>query len=138
MTQQGRQALLKSPGRAAVTGGDAELLLLNELGVRVPLSQMSFWIKGLPGNIARPQYDQGGRLLQLDYTDQDGTPWVADFKTYQRVGDLDLPARIDIAGRDYKIRLLIRNWLVVPVAQPQKAPATEPPSTPGRLQIPNA
>lgn len=135
VTQQGSQALLNAPGRAAVTGGNAELLLLNELGVRVPLTQMSSWIKGLPGSQAQPEYDDGGRLLRLAYTDEDGTPWVANFKTYQRVDDLDLPARVDISGRDYKIRLLIKQWKLV---QPAKQPAAIPQPSTGRLQIPNA
>ena len=132
VTQKGPQALLKSPGRAAVTGNNAELLLLNELGVRVPLLQMSSWIKGLPGSQARPEYDDGGRLSSLAYTDEDGTPWVANFKTYQRVNDMDLPARIDISGRDYNIRLLIKRWQVV-------QSTTQPPSqqSPARLQIPS-
>lgn len=135
VTQQGPQALLKAPGRAAVAGGNAEVLLLNELGVRVPLAQMSSWIKGLPGSQARPEYDDSGRLSRLAYTDADGTPWVANFKTYQRVNELDLPASIEITGRDYKIKLLIKQWQLVQAA---KQPVTPQQQSSGRLQIPNA
>ena len=133
VTQQGAQAMLEARGRKGVMGVNAEKLLLNELGVRVPLSQMAFWIKGLPGTRAKPGYDTAGRLQQLAYVDADGTQWVADFKRYQRVDDLELPALIDIKGQDYSIRLLIKSWKTVPVP-----PQSPPQQTPGRLQIPTA
>lgn len=133
ITQQGRQAMLEARGRPGVMGSNAEQLLLKELGVRVPLSQMAYWIKGLPGSQGKPGYDDAGRLQQLSYIDADGTQWVADFKRYQRVKELELPALIDIKGQEYSIRLLIKNWKTIP------APTTNPPQqTPGRLQIPTA
>lgn len=133
VTQQGSKAMLEARGRKGVMGANAEQLLLNELGVRVPLSQMAFWIKGLPGTQGKPGYDDAGRLQQLAYVDADGTQWVADFKRYTRVDDLELPALIDIKGQDYSIRLLIKNWKTIP------SPSLTPPKqTTGRLQIPTA
>lgn len=133
VTQQGAKAMLEARGRKGVMGVNAEQLLLNELGVRVPLSQMAFWIKGLPGTQAEPGYDEAGRLQQLAYVDADGTQWVADFRRYKRVDDLELPALIDIKGQDYSIRLLIKNWKTI-----SAPPQTPPQQTPGRLQIPTA
>ncbi len=140
VTQQGAQAMLEARGRPGVMGNNAEQLLLNELGVRVPLAQMAFWIKGLPGSLGQPGYDDAGRLQKLAYIDADGTEWVADFKRYKRVGELELPALIDIKGQDYSIRLLIKDWKTValPTEPPSNpaAPQTPQQQTPGRLQIP--
>lgn len=144
VSQQGALATLQAPGRAMTSGSNAEQLMLRELGVRVPLSQMRFWIRGLPGTAGVPGYDNAGRLQRLAYNDADGTQWVADFKSYQRVGDIELPALINISGRDYSIRLLVKNWQMASasgaVSQPgsTQKPAAQPTGTPGRLQIPNA
>lgn len=137
VAQQGTTATLSTRGNPTATGDDAEQLLLQELGVRVPLRQLGFWMRGLPGRDGLPRYDKSGRIDTLDYTDVEGTQWTAKFVRYQRVAARDLPALIDVKSDAYKIRVSIKNWKtdVQPAVTPpetQSAPST------GRLQIPDA
>ena len=136
--QQNGTATLSAPGRAAVNGVDAELLLLRELGVRVPLTQFVFWMRGLPGNVGTPSYDNNGRLQKLVYRDADGVNWNASFGRFKVVDSLELPELIDIIGGDIRIRLLINSWTFEKVVASQTlvAPQTTPAGNSGRLAIP--
>lgn len=139
VSQQGSAASLKARGRSQVSGQDAEQLLLRELGVRVPLAQFGFWMRGLPGSLGQPAYGAAGRLQQLDYLDPDGTNWVASFKRYKVTNARELPELIDVKGGDYTIRLLIKSWKwqqPVPTATTPADPSSPQPA--GRLSIPNA
>lgn len=134
VTQNGPSASLRSYRRAPVNGVDAELLLLQELGVRVPLGQFGHWMRGLPGNVGRPVYDAAGRLQQMSYLDADGIDWTAKFERYGIVNDMELPELINISGGPYKIRLLIKSWKWQALdSSPKDAPAPG-----GRLRIPTA
>jgi len=136
VTQQDGTATLRAPGRAAVTGVDAEQLLLRELGVRVPLTQFVFWMRGLPGNIGTPSYDNNGRIQKLAYRDADGVTWNASFGRFKVVDSLELPELIDIIGGDIRIRLLINSWAFQrgEISPTVAAPGTTPAG--GRLAIP--
>ena len=138
VSQQNGTATLRAPGRAGVTGADAELLLLRELGVRVPLTQFVFWMRGLPGNVGTPSYDSNGRLEKLVYLDADGVNWNATFRRFKVVDTLELPEVIDIIGGDIRIRLLINSWAFekAVAAQTVEAPPATPAASGGRLAIP--
>ncbi len=143
--QAGGAATLSARGRPTTTGTDAELLITRELGVRVPLQQLAFWVRGLPGNAGDPVYDQAGRLQKLAYTDVDGTRWRAEFLRYQVIDSLELPALISVvgeyAGDDYNIRLSLKDWsegqLIAPL-KPELQPQQQEPAPGGRLAIPGA
>jgi len=132
VSQRGATATLRAPGRAVANGQDAELLLLRELGVRVPLRQFVFWMRGLPGNVGSPSYDSNGRLQKLAYRDADGVNWNATFGRFKVVNSLELPELIDIIGGDIRIRLLISSWTFDSVA----APPTVSAGNGNRLAIP--
>ena len=133
VTQSGNSATMRAYRRAPVTGVDAELLLLQELGVRVPLGQFGYWMRGLPGNLGRPVYDAAGRLQQIGYLDADGIDWTANFERYRIVNNMELPEFINISGGQFNIRLLIKTW----TWQQQAAPSDQTTPT-GRLRIPTA
>lgn len=110
VTQRGELATLTTRGKAPATGPSAEALILDELRVRIPLRQLSFWIRGLPGNEGEPAFDRFGRLIRLKYLDLDGVLWRAKFERYVQINTLDLPALIQVNGGDYEIRVLIKSW----------------------------
>lgn len=108
--QIGQIARLQSKGQPPSTGQNAERLIEKALQVRVPMRQLSLWLRGLPGNQGDPAYDKFGRLKQLRYTDIDGIAWRADIKRYQQVDQLDLPGLIVVEGGGYTIRVSVTEW----------------------------
>ncbi|MEM7258761.1 MAG: lipoprotein insertase outer membrane protein LolB [Pseudomonadota bacterium] len=109
-----------------LTGESAEALLLEAIGVRVPLHNMQDWVVGLQGKAASAQRDKQGRIRKMLVTDDDQSRWTVNFERYGKVDALDLPKLILVSGRDVEIRLAIRSWARPEVAA---APVLRPPGT---------
>lgn len=130
------QATLQRQGKQPVLGRSAEALVYEQLNVRVPLDQLTQWLRGLPGDQGKPAYDPYGRLRKLSYTDPDNINWRADIRRYQAVDGMDLPALVVVQGGGYDIRLTVREWQSLAEEHPTPEPAA-PAQEPGkRLSIP--
>jgi outer membrane lipoprotein LolB len=97
--------LRNSEGRSAIAA-NAETLLQAEVGWRIPVKDLRYWVVGLaaPGN-SRIELDQYGRLARLN---QDG--WEVTFLDYTMVGNTELPARIFVTDHQARVRLIIKRW----------------------------
>lgn len=90
---------------------DAEALLASSLGIKMPVTGLHDWLRGLPMKnkpIVKQNWDTHGQLYQLV---QDG--WNVEMSNYKKVGDHLLPHNFFLTRDDRPelgIRLLIRRW----------------------------
>ena len=103
------KATLKSRGKVS-TGPDAERLLQQQLGVKMPVNGMPYWIRG----VMAPQYPVGkvtfltnGRPKQII---QAG--WVIEYASYNGNGLNALPTRLNISRNQEQVnvRILAKQW----------------------------
>ena len=91
------------------TAPDADALLEQSLGVRLPVNGLRYWARGLPepGSTPTLQTDGQGRLTRLE---QNG--WVIEYPAYAptSVLNLDLPERIIARRQDLSVKLVIEQW----------------------------
>lgn len=90
----------------AVLGSSAAEILGRELGWKVPIAELAYWVRGIraPGK------------AEVDFT-ADGLPveirqagWTIEFRDYESTHDPVLPRRIFASNGDYKVRLVIQRW----------------------------
>lgn len=116
----GTMQLLESGGVSSLTRGDqtlargnnADKVLQQGLGLiaPVPLHELSYWVRGLPGEASSVVRDDQGKLSSLRFTDEQGTQWQARFKRYSEWDGVPVPALITASGGPYSVRLLLKNW----------------------------
>jgi len=103
------RATLKSRGKVS-TGPDAERLLQQELGVKMPVNGMPYWIRG----VMAPQYPVGQVVL-----DAKGRPkkivqagWVMEYFNYRGLGFDALPGKVNISRKQEQVnvRILAKQW----------------------------
>ena len=128
------QATLRR-GRATFVDADPSFLVQRalNLAVPVPLDELSFWMRGLPGTATDLGYDEFGRLKSLSYVDASGVPWQAAIQRYRQLDEVSVPGLITANGGPYKIRLVIRNWRFDPINSDEKPAQND---SGGRLSIP--
>jgi outer membrane lipoprotein LolB len=86
---------------------DADSLLYDNTGLKIPVMGMRFWVRGLPD----PSMSNGhlnlfaGRLKQLW---QGG--WQLQFRGYQQVNGTTLPQKLFMRRHDLDVRLVIDEW----------------------------
>ncbi|MCB1823789.1 MAG: outer membrane lipoprotein LolB [Candidatus Competibacteraceae bacterium] len=104
-----REVSIQTQDGQRSTAPDPDLLLEQTLGLRLPVTGLRYWVRGLPapGPTALSQTDAAGRLTRLE---QNG--WVIEYPSYapSSVFNLDLPERIVARRLDLGVKLVIEQW----------------------------
>jgi len=103
--QQG--VTLEIAGQAPMSAVSAEELVEEQIGWRLPVDNLLWWVRGLPApnSPSRVQLDPDSRLARLT---QAG--WVIEYSRYQEVGGITLPQRMQLSGHDVLLTLVVTQW----------------------------
>ena len=106
--QPGLVTLQTSEGKT-FRASNAEELLARTWGWNLPVSNLNYWIRGLPvpGIAQKSQYDSYQRLSDLV---QQG--WHVQYMSYTTVGSVDLPNKIFITSNRLKTKIVIYDWQI--------------------------
>lgn len=105
--EPGRLALETSDGEQFVFT-DPEAELAAELGWRVPLASMRYWMLGVAdprAGDAEEMLDDEGRLSRLEQRD-----WTVDYTSYRSFDGATLPRKLVMDNGELRIRLAVDNW----------------------------
>lgn len=96
-------------GSKITTSTNADELLLKQTGIRLPVNNLYYWVRGLPapGGVQSEKHDQFNHLVQLK---QNG--YTIDFTKYTSVKGIDLPSMIRLEGNGVMVKVVIKNWIV--------------------------
>jgi outer membrane lipoprotein LolB len=90
---------------------DAESLLYQQLGWRLPLAGLRYWVVGLPvpQDAAAPApemaLDEAGRLASLKQAH-----WRISYPGYRQVEGVALPQKVFLENTELSVRLVIDRW----------------------------
>ena len=98
---------LEMAGRPTYQAESAQELLQEQIGWRLPVEHLLWWIRGLPDpdRPSRLQLDSQSRAARIS---QAG--WTIEYSRYQEVGDKQLPQRLQLSGHDVLLTLVITDW----------------------------
>lgn len=90
-----------------VAGANADSVLNEVFGWRVPVADLAWWVRGLraPGSPARLTFGADGLPATLD---QDG--WHIDFRAWDAGRTPVVPSKVYASRPPYTVRLSIREW----------------------------
>ncbi len=96
-------------GPKIITAKNAEDLLEKQAGIRLPVQNLYYWVRGIPapGGTQTEQRDETHHLTVLK---QSG--YTIDYTGYTRVSELDLPNKIRLQGHGVAIKLIIKHWRI--------------------------
>ena len=95
----------------SIAGDAARDYVASQVGAPLPVSELRYWLVGVPAPQLPFQETIGpdGRLAALE---QAG--WQLRYSRYQMVGELALPARIDVESERARLRLAVSSWRLPP------------------------
>ncbi|KTD23016.1 outer membrane lipoprotein LolB [Legionella londiniensis] len=96
-------------GPKTVTSKNADELLQQETGIRLPVNNLYYWVRGIPapGAIQSAKYDQYNHLT---YLKQSG--YTINYTRYTSVNNIDLPSKMELHGNGVTIKFVIKQWSV--------------------------
>lgn len=91
------------------TAQSPETLLAEHWGFSLPVSNLTYWVRGLPvpNMPQQTQFDSYNRLASLT---QQG--WNVQYLDYTQVSSVELPSRIFITSPSLKTRIVINTWKI--------------------------
>lgn len=102
------QQVVFSDGDQTFIAPDAEMLLLEHTGIRMPVNGLRYWLVGLPQpdkEIKALKLDANGRLVSLEQGE-----WRVEIKGYQLQGETEVPSKLSIINHRIKVRLIVDQW----------------------------
>lgn len=96
-------------GPKKVSSNNADELLQRKTGIRLPVKNLYYWVRGLPapGGIQSPHYDANHYLISFN---QAG--YNINYTAYTFIGGMHLPSKIRLQGHGLLIKLVIKHWVV--------------------------
>ncbi len=106
ISKQGNLVYFQS-GHKKSMSKNAEELLLKQTGIRLPVGNLYYWIRGLPapGQVKSAFYDQSKHLQILR---QNG--YQINFYQYNSINGRALPTLIRLQGNDLRVKVVIKRW----------------------------
>ncbi len=94
-------------GPKKISSTNADKLLLQQTGVKLPVSNLYYWVRAIPapGTIHAKNYLDGHLLSRLQ---QNG--FTVTYSQYTSVNGIALPSKIRLEGSGMLIKLVIKHW----------------------------
>lgn len=94
----------------AFDGDAARAALERRLGARLPLSELRYWMLGVPApETAAPAQAATGAVAGFT---QAG--WVITYEAFEPAGDWSLPSRLTATTGDARVRIVVDDWQLPP------------------------
>ncbi len=99
-----------------LTANSPEELILQQLGYELPISQLNYWIKGLPSPDSEPQlrFNELNQLTTIEQAD-----WTINLSDMRQYGPISLPRRVELTRprNDIRLRFIGLNWTADELAE---------------------
>ncbi|VAW82060.1 hypothetical protein MNBD_GAMMA12-799 [hydrothermal vent metagenome] len=99
--------LRSSKNKKPITATDAEALLYRQMGWKIPVSGMRYWVLGLygPGKIESIKYNKEG--LPSEFV-QSG--WTIRWSRYRKAEGMQFPAKIYLNNDRFRVKMIVKQW----------------------------
>lgn len=107
LTGTSTSVLLETSDGKKLKSTSPEALLEQQLGWRLPISNLYYWIRGLPvpGVAAEKQFDSSNRLSVLV---QQG--WRIQYARYSSINHVNLPSKMILNNSALNVKIIINQW----------------------------
>jgi outer membrane lipoprotein LolB len=103
-------------GGETLSASSPEDLILEQLGYELPVSQLNYWIKGLPApdSDAQLSFNELNQLTTIEQAE-----WTITLTDMRQYGSLSLPRRVDLTRprNDIRLRFFRLNWTANDLAE---------------------
>ena len=90
------------------TASTVEELLENHLNMKLPISKLQYWIKGVPAPTPSPHTQVVDNHQLLEQLEQAG--WNITYDNYKPVNSLFLPHTLNLKSQEISIKIVISRW----------------------------
>ena len=102
-----QQVTLQTADGKTFHAASAEALLAEQTNWHLPVSNLFYWVRGIPApGPAKKQLDNFHHLTLLQ---QQG--WQIQYLDYTAVNQVDVPSKIILTNPDFYVKIIIKQWI---------------------------
>lgn len=105
---------LEQSGEDPISAATPEQLVYEQLGQDIPISNLRYWVRGLPAPNSPSGTIEVAENGHLNSFQQDG--WRLSYSDYQNVDGWRLPSKLEASRDDLHILLTIGSWKIEPLS----------------------
>lgn len=107
LTGQPGSVILATADGKKITAANPESLLATQTGWRLPVSNLYYWIRGLPTphSPSQKQFDAYHHIMILR---QQG--WIIHYQRYVSFRRIDVPSRIYLENPQLQVKIVVNQW----------------------------
>lgn len=99
---------LQTSKNQTFSANSPESLMQQQLGWQLPLSYLSYWVRGIPAPGVKADYQLAQQRLQT--LDQAG--WHIQYLNYTNASGVSLPSKMYLTHPPLQVRIVIKQWNV--------------------------
>lgn len=92
------------------TGNDPATLLQQELGWEFPVTQVTYWIRGLVAPTSTANVTRDPETQLPEKIEQDG--WIITYSNFEKIDGLALPQKMQVSNPPFRVNLIINQWTI--------------------------
>lgn len=94
-------------GQKRIKSHNAESLMYQQTGIRIPIQDLYYWVRGLPapGAVKSAGHDSSQNLT---YLEQAG--YAIKYINYTNRNGINLPSKIHVSGPKGNLKIIIKRW----------------------------
>ncbi len=108
LTGNDQQVVMQTADNKTFVADNPDTLVAENLQVNIPVTDLYFWIRGLPAPQPSPRYYKLNKLAQLSHLHQDD--WQIEYKRYMKVQQFYLPQKLFLENEHFQVKIVITQW----------------------------
>jgi len=104
------EVIMHTSNNETFSAQDPDTLIADVLKVHIPISDLNFWIRGIPTDEPVPAwytFNEAGNLQSLR---QNG--WEIVYKQYINIQGIDLPKKIFLENAKFRVKIAVSQWKI--------------------------
>ncbi|HAI69110.1 MAG TPA: outer membrane lipoprotein LolB [Gammaproteobacteria bacterium] len=104
--------IMRTADNQTYKAANADALMADVLKLEMPVTDLQFWIRGIPAPHSSPDRYLLNDKKQLRHLQQDG--WFITYLHYVNVEGIALPKRMLLENQSFKVKIAILEWEINP------------------------
>ena len=100
--------MMRTADNKVFNATDPDILMADVLKLHIPVTNLHFWIRGIPTPNSEPQWYSLDKIGRLETLRQD--TWEITYGRYINIQNINLPKKIFLNSDDFQVKIIVDKW----------------------------
>ncbi|MDM8568913.1 lipoprotein insertase outer membrane protein LolB [Thiotrichales bacterium HSG1] len=102
--------IMRTADNKVFNAKDPDTLMADVLKLYIPVTNLNFWIRGIPTPNSSPQWYSLDKIGRLQTLRQDA--WEISYGRYTNIENINLPKKIFLDNDEFQVKIIVDKWRI--------------------------